>query len=385
MVPSNLSIMIVDADRSQRLLLRRHLDTIDGIEIAAEQGNINECLQSADANPPDVLIVELDTSNNLDKTLEAVGSLKLTHPTIAVFVNSTSNTPELIMSAMRAGAQEFLRRPVELDKLRKALEKVRILTTHTKAKTATRGKVVSVFSKRGGLGVTTLAVNLGIALSEVSEQRTALIDLDLQLGDITSFLNLTPEYDILDACGDGEEVDEMQLQSCMTLHGSGVAVLAEPGNPDASAEVSGRQVTEILDHLRSMYGYVVVDASHSFSDSTYSAFEQSDNILIVTVSTVSSIRATKKSLELFRSLGYGPDKVQIVVNRVSKADGIRVNQIEKTLDYPVFWTIPNNYRAVVDAINSGIPLVNGKRPADVGKSVIRLAEALMNGNRGEVP
>jgi pilus assembly protein CpaE len=245
--------------------------------------------------------------------------------------------------------------------------------------------VITVFSKRGGLGVTTLAVNLGIAFSEVANQRTALVDLDLQLGDITSFLDLSPNYDILDACGEGPEVDAVKLQSCMTPHKSGVVVLAEPRSPDDFAEVNGHKVNQILEHLGSMYRYVVVDASHSFNDSTYSAFEKSDNILTVTVSTVSSIRATKRSLDLFRSLGYGPDKVHIVVNRVSKADTIQVSEIEKTLDYPVSWTIPNNYKVVIDAINSGVPLLNGKRPSNVGKGIMQLAEALMDGYRGELP
>jgi pilus assembly protein CpaE len=383
MVRDRLAVMIVDADRSQRRSLRGHLEGHDKVEIMSESKRIDDCLGKVQNDPPDILIVHLDTSADPDKTLGVVESLKLAHPLLAVFVNSNSSEPELIMSAMRAGAQEFLQRPVEMDDLHRAIDKVRRLRSHTESKTVTRGEVVSVFSKRGGLGITTLAVNLGIALSEISEQRTALMDLDLQLGDVTSFLDLSPEYGILDACNDSDEVDKTTLQSCMTPHRSGVMILAEKGDSDEPSEVTGSQVKQILEHLRSIYRYVVVDTSHILNDSTSSAFEQSDHVLVVTVSTVSSIRATKRTLDMFRSKGYGPDKVHIVVNRVSKIDSIQVNEIEKTLNYPVFWTIPNNYKVVIDAINSGVPLVNGKRMSNVGKSVMQLAELLTNGARRE--
>lgn len=381
MPAANLSVIIVDNERSQRRALRNQLSSIESIDVEAEEKLIDDCMERAVKDPPDIMIVELDGASEPEKTLEAVEGLKLAHPEIAVFVQSADQSPELIMSAMRAGAQEFFRRPVDSESLSKAIDKVRRLKTLSSPRTPTEGKVVSLFSKRGGLGVTTLAVNLGIALSELSERRTALMDLDLQLGDITSFLDLSPEYNILDACDNHQDVDENKLQSCMTPHKSGVAVLAEPGISDQLAEISGHHVTQILDHLRSMYGYVVVDASHTFNETTYSAFEHSDSVLILTVSTVSSIRATKQSLQLFRSLGYGPEKVHIIVNRVCKADNIRIDEIEKTLDYPVFWTIPNNYKAVIDAINSGIPLVNGGRPSNVSKSVVRLAETLMSSYR----
>jgi pilus assembly protein CpaE len=380
-VPDNLSIGIVDADESQRKHLREQLDKHDHVEISGEYTDVALDRELIQANDPDVLIIELDSPEDPYRTLELVESLKLAHPSMAVIVNSSRNSSELIMSALRAGVQEYLHRPVNAEDLDKALDKFRTLRSHSSITSDSTGRIISVFSKRGGLGVTTIAVNLSLALSEVSDQRAALVDLDLQLGDVSSFLDLAPQYDILDACGDGEAVDVTKLQSCMTPHKSGVSVLAEPENPRDSEQVTDSQVRQILSQLRSMYRHVVVDASHVINEATAGALEQSHSILVVTVATISSVRATKRTLGLFRSMGVDQGNVHVVVNRASRSDSIKVDEIESTLDHPVFWTIPNNYRAAIDAINTGIPLINGKRPSNVGKSIMQLAETLMNNTR----
>lgn len=380
-VPDKLSIAIVDADESQRNHLREQLETYDDVEISGEYSDVELDRELIQSNDPDVLIIELDSLDDPYRTLELVESVKLAQPSMAVIVNSSRNSSDLIMSALRAGVQEYLQRPVNADDLGKALDKLRRLRSHGAIGSSNKGKIISVFSKRGGLGVTTVAVNLGIALSEATEQRSALVDLDLQLGDVTSFLDLRPEYDILDACGDGEAVDMTKLQSCMTPHKSGVSVLAEPENPRNSSEVSESQIKQILNQLKSMYRHVIVDASHVINEATVGALEQSQSILVVTVATISSVRATKRTLGLFRSMGFDPGTVHVIVNRASRSDSIKVDEIENTLNHPVFWTIPNNYRATLDAINTGVPLINGRRPSNVGKSIMQLANALMNGKK----
>ena len=374
-----LSVVVVEADKSVRKKLRNQLEQMESVQLASVARNIEEAFGAVKTSKPGILILELSQAS--EKTLKWIERIKLEFPDIAIFVSSAVKTPELVISAMRAGAQEFLSRPIDSGELKKAIEKVLKIKQQIKAQVPGRGRIISVFSKKGGLGVTTLAVNLGVALSQVAEKKAALIDLDLQLGDVTSFLNLSPDYNILDTCNEDGGVDAVKLQSCMTRHESGVFVLSEPKNPAESENISSSQINQILRHLRSMFSYVIVDTPHAFDPRTLEAFELSDHIIVVVVPNVSSIRAAKKALGVFKDLGYVRDKVRVIVNRTGKKDPIKVEDIEKTLHYPVGWVVPNNYPVVIDAINSGVPLLNHKGSSNVAKSILDLANDIPEWSR----
>lgn len=378
-MPEKLSVVVVDADKSVRKTLRDLLDRQGNVEVAGMAKRPDEALQVIKTSKPHVLILELPKDSG--KTLKWVEQTKLQFPGTSIFVSSADKSPDLVISAMRAGVQEFLSRPIDSDELKKAIDKVLKTREQMKARAPARGRVISVFSKKGGLGVTTLAVNLGLALSRVAENKAALIDLDLQLGDVTSFLNLSAEYNILDVLDEDGGVDPVKLQSCMTRHESGVFVLSEPKNPADSDNVSSSQINQILRHLRSTFSYVVVDTPHTFDSRSLETFELSDHIILVVAPNVSSIRAAKRTLGVFKQLGFLRDKVKVVVNRVGKKDSVKVDDIEKTLHYPVSWVIPNNYPVAIDAINSGIPLVNHKGDSNVAKSILELANDIPEWSR----
>ena len=378
-MPEKLSVVLVDADKSVRKTLRDLLDRQGNVEVAGMAKRPDEALQVIKTSKPHVLILEL--SKDSGKTLKWVEQTKLQFPGTSIFVSSADKSPDLVISAMRAGVQEFLSRPIDSDELKKAIDKVLKTKEQMKARAPARGRVISVFSKKGGLGVTTLAVNLGLALSRVAENKAALIDLDLQLGDVTSFLNLSAEYNILDVLDEDGGVDPVKLQSCMTRHESGVFVLSEPKNPADSDNVSSSQINQILRHLRSTFSYVVVDTPHTFDSKSLETFELSDHIILVVAPNVSSIRAAKRTLGVFKQLGFLRDKVKVVANRVGKKDSVKVDDIEKTLNYPVSWVIPNNYPVAIDAVNSGIPLVNHKGDSNVAKSILELANDIPEWSR----
>jgi len=374
-----LLAMVVDADKAVRKKLRNQLEQMDNVQLASMAQDVDEGIRLIKKSKPDILILELPEDSG--KTLEWIERIKLELPNTAVFVSSAVKTPELIIFAMRAGAQEFLSRPIDSHELKKALEKVRAAKEQVRTQTPERGRIIAVFNKKGGLGVTTLAVNLGVALSQATKEKTALVDLDLQLGDVTSFLNLSPDYSIIDAFNESGGVDTVKLQSCMTRHESGVFVLSEPKNPAESENVSSSQINQILRHLRSMFSYVILDTPHTFDSRTLEAFELSDNIIVVVVPNISSVRATKKTLGVFRDLGYVRDKVRVIVNRSSKKDPIKVDKIEEALHYPITWVIPNNYPVVIDAINSGVPLVNHKGDSNVARSILDLTNDIPEWSR----
>ncbi|MGB2697389.1 MAG: AAA family ATPase [Candidatus Zixiibacteriota bacterium] len=374
-----LFVLVIDSDNSNRELLKKNLDQIEDVELASEVKSLDESSKAVRETTPDIVILELTKDSR--KTLEWIQRTKLEFPEINIFVASDEKTSELIISEMRAGAQEFLSRPIDAKELKEAIHKVFKIKEQLKAHTPESGRIISVFSKKGGLGVTTIAVNLGIALSQVTKKKATLIDLDLQLGDVTNFLNLSPEYNILDACNPNDEVDGVKLQSCMTRHKSGIFVLAEPKNPLHSNNISSSQINQILGHLQSMFSYVIVDTPHMLDSKTLEAFELSDHILVVTVPNIPSVRATKKTLAALRDMGYGPDKVKVIVNRTSKRDKITTDEISKALHYPVSWNIPNNYKDAIESVDSGVPLVHNKGGSNVAKSILGLAEDITKWRR----
>jgi pilus assembly protein CpaE len=373
------AVVVIDSEKSSRKKLRNLLEQQANLELAGMAKGPDEALPAVRTSKPHVLVLELPKDS--DKTLKWIEQIKLEFPRTSVFVSSADKSPDLVISAMRAGAQEFLSRPIDENEFRKAIEKVAKTVEQTKTQAPFRSRIISIFSKKGGLGVTTLAVNLGLALSQTAENKVALIDLDLQLGDVTSFLNLSPEYNILDTLNEDGGVDAGKLQSCMIRHESGVFVLPEPKNPADANNVNSSQIGQILDHLRSTFSYVVVDTPHVFDSRSLEVFELSDYIVVVVVPSISSVRATKKTLDVFKELGYLRDKVRLVVNRVGKKDSLGANDIEKTLRFPVSWVLPNNYPVAIDAINSGIPLVDHKGNSNLAKSILKLADDIPEWSR----
>lgn len=328
----------------------------------------------------DILVVELSTKNDLSSSLSRIERLHLEFPDLSIFVTSSSKAPELIIGAMRAGAQEFLTKPINEHELFQAVDRSRRRKQMSSGNP--RGKLISIFSKTGGSGVTTLAVNLGVALARESK-RAALVDLNFQHGDAASFLNLAPRYSIIDACESEDQVDSHKLQSCMAPHLSGLSILAEPPHLAASNEVTVRHTQAVLQQLQANYPYVVVDTPHMFEPRIVAALDLSSTILLTTVATIPALRSARKSLACFRELGYSSEKVKLVINRVSKNDRIEIKEIAHTLDYQTFWTLPNNFPAVSDALNTGSPLVLQKRLTNIGKSILEMAKTVHQiGNNG---
>jgi len=382
-MPEALAVVTLEADESLHQMLHNHIATMDDVKLVPQTLNKDNWRRIVQSAAPDILIAGLDLRGDFQQTLKLAETIKMEVPRMVVFVCSPSDASEIIVAAMRAGAQEFLSVPISAQDFTRAIQKVRSVKEQTRAKGDASGTTISLFSNKGGLGVTTLAVNLAVALSEVSGSEPAIVDLDLQVGDVASFLDIKPQYGIVDACSQNGDIDSTRLQSCMTHHESGVFILAEPGDPHASHRIGASQVRQILHHLRSMYPCVIVDTPHTFDAKTLAIFEVADTIAVVVVPNVSSIRATKKSLMVLKDLGYNPEKLKVVVNRVSRKDRIKLSELEEALDYPVYWSIPNNYKAVVEAINTGKPLVGAKQLSNVGKSILQFAQALAGPDDGK--
>lgn len=365
--------VVIDTDDSSRSSLITQLRTMPGVKVEADAGDLQLGMKLARQVRPSLLVLE---ARPLDEALAAAERFHLEYPATSIFILSSDTQPNTILRAMRAGAKEFLARPVPNTEFGAAVDK---LLKQADRRAGGRGKVVAVFSNKGGVGTTSVSANLAVALARVTGKEVALADLDLQAGDVSIFMNSRPTKTIADVCGGGTgRIDSAQITGALAKHPTGVYVLAGPERPEQMEVVKPAKVNEILTTLRDSFPFVVVDNGHGFSDVNLEVFDLADEILVVVLLNLPSIRAAQRCLDVFRQLNYLRDqeKVRLVVNRYMPQRDIGVEQLEEALHYPVYWRIPNDYANMSDAINAGMPVAEIDAEADVTKSFDQLASEL---------
>lgn len=295
-------------------------------------------------------------------------------------------SPQLLLSAMRAGVADYIHKPVASSALRESIARVAHLTGRQEARERQPGVIYAFFSPKGGAGATTVATNLAVLLAKQPGKKTLLVDLDLELGETALMLGMRPRFNFVDLVQNFHRMDADLLASFIERHESGVDLLSAPYHPEKAEVVTGEQIRRILLFLRQHYDYVVVDTSKSFSQSTLVAFEQADLVFLVTTADLPSLRNIQRGLPLLRRVVVrGDEQLRLVVNRYDPGDQISPADIERTLGLKVFWKLSNDYEAVIGSLNSGQPIVlNGT--SSYGKDVKAMAASLLgtkeDGRRG---
>jgi pilus assembly protein CpaE len=316
----------------------------DAFKESAQQGR----LRSAE---PQVVLVETPEAQDLALAVRLVYQLL---PGSWIFAVSDRTDPDLIIETVRAGAREFLTKPLDRASLAEALD--RFASEH-KPVLGEEGKVLTVTSAKGGAGSTSVAINLASSVSKFPSARVALVDLIYPLGDITAYLNLKPKYTLADAVRSVSRLDPVLLETFVSDSG-GISVLAGPGEFGTGPAFSVDTVAKILSVFQQAYSHPIVDASSASDEQLIRLIsEVSEAIVVVLTPEIPALWRTLRLLDLMESHGAG-DKLKVVLNRSHKKDEITRKDIEKTLGRDIFWSLPNDYRASIDAINAGKPLVS---------------------------
>ena len=280
--------------------------------------------------------------------------------------------PDLILRGMRSGVQEFLVSPPDPTDLSAALDRL----VRRATKEVQRGTLVAVYSSKGGLGTTSVAVNLAYGFAKNHpDRRVALADFVMGSGDVRVLLNLKPPYDIGDLAVKMDRVDEELLFSVLSTTQGGVWVLPASEDEEVADLLDATAAASILNHLRAQFS-VVVDCEHHMSDRTLAAFDAADRIVLVTELTIPALRSTKRSLELCERLNYPDSKLFVVVNRHHSGDVVTLQDAQDVLGREVFWTIPNDYRAFSDALTRGRPVTDRDAGSPLSKAYVQLAAKL---------
>src|SRR5271170_2118417 len=371
---AELSVVIVATDNEQRTVLQV---LVDGTSVAR---TVHTCasfpLAASDpvtrrvqAASPDVVLVDIP-ADNPTTAMRAVELLRQELPDSAVFAIGSLNQPQVIVSAMRAGAREFIERPTTTTDLLEAF--VRLTTAQRKVKKeGPRGKVFSVVNAKGGSGATTVAVNLALAL-QAAHGNTALVDL-APLGHSSLHLNLKPLFNVTDAIRNLHRLDSSLLESFMTRHSSGLQLLAGPNVPVA-AEPSTAEFARLFDMLMGQFRYVVVDASTRIDPTTRLVCNLSQNVLLVVSADVASLWSAARVQQYLGESG-SREKVGLVLNRFRKIAGFSEADAEAAAGAKLLWKIPNQYFAVSTAIDRGVPVVS-QNHTDIGRAFAGLAARL---------
>jgi pilus assembly protein CpaE len=369
-MPPHISLVIIDSDINSREAIAAFLKPFaDTIRIDGSVDDFAEGLRVIQKTTPNVVIIEVD---DVQKGVEEVSIILSRFPRTSIIVSSAGKESDGILKLMRAGAVEYLLRPVVEDEVMQALQKVGRFWFAKPHEESKEGQLIAVYYPTGGVGTTTVAVNLAAALA-TDDTRVALVDLNLYSGDISTFLDVNPTYTLSSVTSHIARLDANFLMSVMARHSSGPYILTEPLEVDEAISITPQQVSRVLDFLKGIFSYVIVDCGGQLEGCNMSIFENSSLILFTTVLSLPAIKNAKRYLTALERRGFRQDRVKLVVNRYLPKADIQVKDAEKILGYSVFQTIPNEYGDVTTSVNKGVPVVKLEPRSPVSKAIMNLA------------
>lgn len=386
-------VLIVDDIAETRENIRKLLQFDPSIEVVGAARNGREAIQLSEETRPDVVIMDVNMPD-MDG-ITATEQIRQRLPFVQVIILTVQGDPNYMRRALQVGARDFITKPPMPDDLISAIKRAGKMAQEERARTApvftaaaggiaqpvvgkptVQGRIIMVYSPKGGTGCTTIAVNLAIALHN-EETRVALVDANLQFGDVALFLNEQGKNTVLDLALRADELEPDIIEEVMLKHAqTGVHVLAAPTRPEQAEKVSADQFAKLLQHLRRMYAYVVVDTSSYLNDITLAILDTCDVIVLVTAQDIPSIKSNRLFLDLLTTLAIPLDKVAFVMNRYDKRIPITPEKIAENLKQEIVAVIPLDERTVIPAVNRGVPFMIDNKSQPAARGIFALAEAL---------
>ncbi len=318
-------------------------------------------------------LVIVDISEYQEQALNFVSKITSELKNCKVIILSEKPDVDIIVRAMRVGANDFLPIPLIKKDFLESLEKIYNDFTGTVNKKS-KCRIITVYSNKGGVGKTSVATNLAYELAKITKENVALIDLNFQLGDVTTFLDLKPSFNISYMLQNLDKINEDFLLSTLEKYkDTGLYVLADPPYFKQAENVSAKELSKLFSILKDTFSYVIVDTSGGFDKKAMIALDNSDLILFTTIVNLPSLRNCQRCLEMFEKSGIDIQKTQILINRYMENDEINSNDVEEVLGRKIYWKVPNNYFTMMSAINKGIPVSDINPDSNVALSYKNLA------------
>lgn len=388
----NIKVLIVDDIPETRENLRKLLFFESDIEVVGAATNGQEGVDMAKELQPDVVLMDINMPG-MDG-IKASELITRSSPYTQVIIMSVQSEADYLRRSMLAGAREFLIKPFSGNELITSVRRVYQLSAEQRERMSytpqpgggtgalvaseqtANGKVISVFSPKGGVGCSTLAINLGIAMTKGAKANIVLIDASLQFGDISVLLNTHPKTTIADLAPNAEDLDNELVESVLVSDRTGMKALLAPPRPEMADLVTPDALTKIIEKLREMYDIIIVDMYSSLQDTVISVLDISDLIVLVTTPEIPAIKSARLFFEVTEALEYPREKIFLVLNKSNPRIGIRAQDIESSIKYPVQAQFPLDEQTSLQAVNQGIPYVAGQSNTELAKSVVACAQKI---------
>jgi pilus assembly protein CpaE len=385
-------IAIVDPSDATREPLRNLLLGVEAVWLEAECSRFEFFIDVARQSCPDAVVITLDADHQ--KALQLIQQLTVEFPHMPILAVSARGDGQSILQALRAGAKEFLTAPVILEELLLALQRLRAnramggsdTNNPLNGTTRTESLVVSIVGSKGGVGCTSVAVNLGCCMAQDPKYNVALVDLDLALGDTDVALDLIPDYTLADVALNVDRLDMQFLRRSLCKHESGLSLLPHPVQMEDIALIHDEHLGRVIGLLRASYSHLVFDLSKRFTPTDLSAMRMSDVVLLVAQLELTSLRNVVRMVHTMdKEEGLG-DKVKVVMNRVGVDDSdITLEKAQETIGKPIYWQVPNDPKSMLGARNAGVPLLIHAPKCRMHLSLVGLANALCGKTPAEAP
>ncbi len=378
-----IRVVLIDPVEESRGTLQQLLSGLGSIWLTEVCPLYSGAIKVVTEQLPHLAIVNLDADP--EASIKLVGELARTHPSIAILPASQTRDGDQILRVMRAGAREFLPLPTDPHEVLSAVSRlVHTATPGTQSRLG--GRVITVLGASGGVGCTSLAVNLATTLAKHTTQSVALADFDLLLGVVDACLDIIPAYTMLEVAQNSDRLDLTLLKRSMTRHESGLFVLPRPIALEDAAKIDPEALRRVIGLLKAVCSTVVIDASKALQASDFVAFESSDVIILVVVLELNCLRNSARLLQLFRQMDGMIDRIRVVVNRNdSKGFDISIRKAEEVLNLPVSWQIPNASRELNIARARGVPVESVAPRSAALRPIREMAEALVKPQTAEPP
>ena len=389
-----IRILIVDDIADTRENLAKLIGFEPDMEVAATAGGGQEAVNLAKQHRHHVILMDINMPD-MDG-ITATEIISNTVPESPIIMMSVQGEQDYLRRSMLAGAREFLVKPFSADELINSIRHVHELEKVRRARYAPvapaapaggpavgaptgrdNGKIITFFSPKGGVGRTTIATNLAVALHQITSKPVVLVDGSLPFGDIAVILNMSPKAKtIADLIGSFETADSDVVESILVQHSTGIKVMLAPPTPESTELITGAHIKHVLELLRERYAYIVVDTWPSFQEQVITMLDVADVILTLMTLEITSLKNVRVFMEVVEKLGYDEAKVQLVANRNDSSGGIKASDVEASLGRKIPHTIVSDGRTLVLAVNRGVPFVISHRDSQVAKDIFSLAQKI---------
>jgi pilus assembly protein CpaE len=386
-----IRVVIVDDIAETRENIRKLLQFENDIEVVGVARTGSEGINIAKEMRPDVILMDINMPD-MDGIV-ATENIRRTIPHTQIVILSVQGDTNYMRRAMLAGARDFITKPPSIDDLTAAIRRAgkMALDERSKAPAPVRagasgagmvsggpmeGKIVTIYSPKGGTGCTTVAINLAVSLQN-EETPVVIVDGNLQFGDIAVFLNEQARNNVADLAPRADELDPEVVEEVVINHApSGVHILPAPTRPEEAEGVTGDQFSKLLTYLRKLYSYVIVDTTSSLTDVTLAAIDTSDLIILLTNQVIPAIKNARLFLDLADVLSIDRRRIIFIMNRYDKRIGITPDKVGESFKQDIVAVLPSDSRTVIPSVNRGRPFMLDDKSRPVARAMLVLTEKM---------